>query len=185
MPIALARPRLVIPDGDADRLPAVMSTPAIDALPFTEIWLVDFEFRVTPGENPLPVCLVAHELRSGQRLKLWQDEFGPLPPYPTGPDTLFVAYYASAELGCHLALGWPMPERTLDLFIEFRNETNGIPPANGAGLLGALAFHGLDSIGTAEKTEMRDLVLRGGPWSPDERIAILGGTAARLLGIGS
>ena len=52
---------------------------------------------------------------------------------------LFVAYYASAEIGCHLALGWPVPERVLDLFTEFRNHTNGIPTVSGAGLLGALA----------------------------------------------
>jgi DNA polymerase I len=94
-------------------------------------------------------------------------------PYPTGPDALFVAYYASAEISCHLALGWPMPERVLDLFAEFRNRTNGVPTGSGASLLGALAFHGLDSIGTVEKDEMRALVLRGGPWSDAERGAIL------------
>jgi hypothetical protein len=148
-------------------------TPALGALPFTEIWLVDFEFEAPPGENPQPVCLVAHELRSGRRLRLWQDEFGVAPPYSTGPDALFMAYYASAELGCHLALGWSMPERILDLFTEFRNATNGLPTTSGNGLLGALAFHGLDSIGTAEKTEMRELVLRGGPWTANERAAIL------------
>ncbi len=119
------------------------------------------------------MCLVAWELRSGRKLRLWRDEFGAAPPYPTGPDVLFVAYYASAEIGCHLALGWPVPERVLDLFTEFRNHTNGIPTVSGAGLLGALAHYGLDSIGTVEKDEMRDLILRGGPWSDAERAAIL------------
>ncbi|MGB9388746.1 MAG: DNA polymerase [Xanthobacteraceae bacterium] len=84
-----------------------------------------------------------------------------------------VAYYASAEISCHLALGWPVPERVLDLFPEFRNATNGIPTGNGAGLLGALAYHGLDGIGALEKDEMRALVLRGGPWSDVERAHIL------------
>ena len=115
------------------------------------------------------MCLVAWELRSGRKLRLWRDEFGYAPPYPTGPDVLFVAYYASAEIGCHLALGWPVPERVLDLFTEFRNHTNGIPTVNGAGLLGALAYHGLDGIGAIEKDEMRDLILRGGPWTDAER----------------
>ena len=54
-----------------------------------------------------------------------RDQFGPAPPYATGPDVLFVAYYASAELGCYRVLGWPMPERILDLFTEFRARTNG------------------------------------------------------------
>jgi DNA polymerase-1 len=94
-------------------------------------------------------------------------------PYPTDPNVLFVAYYASAEIGCHLALGWPVPQRVLDLFTEFRNHTNGIPTVGGAGLLGALSHHGLDGIGTVEKDEMRELVLRVGPWSLAERAAIL------------
>ena len=140
---------------------------------FTEIWAVDFEFGSEPGENPEPVCLVAWELRSGRKLRLWRDKFGLTPPYPTGPDVLFVAYYASAEIGCHLALGWPAPERVLDLFTEFRNRTNGLPTENGSGLLGALDYHGLDGMGAVEKDEMRALILRGGPWSDAERAAIL------------
>jgi DNA polymerase I len=147
--------------------------PLLDLLPFAEIWAVDFEFGSKPGENPDPVCLVAWELRSGRRLRLWHDEFGAAPPYSTGPDVLFVAYYASAEIGCHLSLGWPVPERVLDLFPEFRGHTNGTSTVSGAGLLGALAHHGLDSIGTVEKDEMRDLILRGGTWSDAERAAIL------------
>ena len=98
---------------------------------------------------------------------------GNAPPYATDANALFVAYYASAEIGCHLALGWPVPERVLDLFTEFRNQTNGLPTTSGAGLIGALAFHGLDGIGALEKDEMRALVLRGGPWSDTERAAIL------------
>ena len=142
-------------------------------LPFREIWAVDFEFSSDSGENPEPVCLVAWELRSGRKLRVWRDEFGAAPPYPTGPDSLFVAYYASAEIGCHLALGWPVAERVLDLFTEFRNHTNGIPTVSGAGLLGALAHYGLDGIGAVEKDEMRDLILRGGSWTDAERVAIL------------
>ena len=29
---------------------------------FTEIWLCDFEFISNPGERPVPICMVAHEL---------------------------------------------------------------------------------------------------------------------------
>ena len=96
--------------------------------PFREVWAADFEFIAHPGERPDPVCLVARELKSGRDIRLWRDQLGPSPPYATGPDTLFVAYYASAELGCHRALGWPMPARILDLFTEFRARTNGLPP---------------------------------------------------------
>src|SRR6266568_3418050 len=143
------------------------------ALPYRQIWAVDFEFGIEPGNRPDPVCLVAKELRGGTTIRLWRDQFSHVPPYPTGPDTLFVAYYASAEIGCHRTLGWPAPARILDLFTEFRCLTNGGPTPAGASLLGALAAHGLDGIGTTEKDTMRALILRGGPWSAEERQAIL------------
>jgi hypothetical protein len=103
---------------------------------FREIVVADFEFATTPGNRPEPVCLVAHELRSGRRFRVWQDQLGPAPPYAAGPDVLFVAYYASAELGCYRVLGWPMPERILDPFAEFRARTNGLDTPAGNGLLG-------------------------------------------------
>jgi hypothetical protein len=137
--------------------------------------LVDFEFSAPPGERPDPVCLVAREFRSGRTLRLWQDDLRGRrePPYPTGPDVLFVAYLASAELGCHVALGWPLPARILDLFAEFRNRTNGPSLPHGAGLLGALAWFGLDAIDAVEKASMRELAQRGGPWTASEREALL------------
>jgi hypothetical protein len=141
--------------------------------PFAQIWAVDFEFTAPPGERPEPICLVARELRSGRIVRLWRDEFGKYPPYPIGADSLFVAYYASAELGCHRALGWPMPARILDLFVEFRHRTNGGDTPAGRGLLGALAYFGLDHIGATEKHDMRALAMRGGPWTAEERAALL------------
>jgi DNA polymerase-1 len=56
-----------------------------------------------------------------------------------------------------------MPARILDLFTEFRCQTNGLPIIAGRGLIGALAAYGLDSIGAIEKDEWRNLVMRGGP----------------------
>jgi DNA polymerase-1 len=142
---------------------------------FREIWLVDFEFWASPGERPVPVCLVAHELLSGRTVRLWLDGLTArrVCPYPLGPEALFVAYYASAELGCHLALGWPMPQRILDLFTEFRCLTSGLKVPHGNGLLGALAYYGLDGISSMEKDSMRDRVLRGGPYTDAERLAVL------------
>src|SRR6478672_2264088 len=106
---------------------------------YREVVVADFEFAITRGNRPEPVCLVAHEFRSGRRFRVWKDRFGAAPPYATGPDVLFVAYYASAELGCYRVLGWEMPPRILDLFAEFRDRTNGLPTPAGSSLLGALA----------------------------------------------
>jgi len=144
-----------------------------DAWPYREIWAVDFEFVAKDGERPEPVCLVAWELRSGRKIRLWRDEFDKAPPYEIGLDVLFVAYYASADIGCHLALGWQKPARILDPFIEFRNHTNGLPTPAGKGLLGALAYYGLDGIDVIEKSAMRDLILLDGDRSAQEQAAIL------------
>jgi DNA polymerase-1 len=129
---------------------------------FREVVAVDFEFIALAGNRPVPVCLVAHELCSGRRFRVWQDQIGRVPPYATGTDVLFVAYYASAELGCYRVLGWPMPERILDLFTEFRAGTNGLNTPAGNSLLGALAYFGLDGMGAVEKDDMRGRRLNDG-----------------------
>ncbi len=141
--------------------------------PFREIWAVDFEFMAPPGERPIVECVVARELRSGKLIRLGPGELGSKPPYPIDEDSLFVAYYASAEIGCHLALGWPLPANVLDLFTEFRHKTNGLPTVAGNGLLGALIAHGLEHIGATEKKEMRELAMRGGPFTADEVVGLL------------
>ena len=142
-------------------------------LPFAQIWAVDFEFTAPPGERPDPICLVARELRSGRTIRLWRDQFGLEPPYRLDADALFVAYYASAELGCHRVLGWPMPARVLDLYTEFRLRTNGGSTPAGRSLLGALIYFALHGIGAIEKQDMRALAMRGGPWSGEERETLL------------
>jgi DNA polymerase family A len=128
---------------------------------FREIVLADFEFEAGQGERPVPVCLVAWELRSGRKFRIGQDQFKSTPPYAAGPDVLFVSYYSSAELGCYRVLGWPMPERILDLFTEFRDRTNGLTTPAGAGLLGALTYFGLDALGATEKKEMQQAIGNG------------------------
>ena len=106
---------------------------------------------------------------------VWEDDLlcREAPPYPTDDSTLFVAYYASAEVGCHQTLEWSVPRHVLDLYAEFRNVSNGLDTPCGDSLLGALAWFGLDGIEAAEKDTMRTLALRGGPWTADERVALL------------
>jgi hypothetical protein len=155
----------------------------LDDVPFKYIVVVDFEFDFgghasfeeasRSGERPRPVCMCARELRSGQTWRIWRGEFGTAPPFPIGRDAVFVSFYASAELGCFQALGWLNPANILDLYVEFRARTNGLVTPAGSGLVGALMYFGLDTIGGQEKDAMRSLVVGGGPWSSDERTAIL------------
>ena len=130
---------------------------------YREIWFADFEFRIVDGGLPEPVCLVAKEMRSKKTIRVWEEELRQLSeaPFDVGVRSVFVAYFASAELGCFSVLGWEPPVNVIDLYVEFRNTTNGLYIPNGDGLLGAMAWYGLDSISAVEKESNRDLVLRG------------------------
>jgi hypothetical protein len=131
--------------------------------PFGTIWLADFEFETPPGGWPIPVCLVAIEYRTGQPIRLWYDELRGhrTPPYPIGLDSLFIAYLASAELSCHLALNWGLPAQILDLYVEFRWLTNGLRPPHGYDLPGALLYFGLDPLDAVAKEAMQQMIACG------------------------
>lgn len=142
------------------------------------VYLVDFEFHPAghvEGNLPEPVCMVVLEPTTGACTRYWQDELRQMAqaPFPTGAEALMVAYYASAELDCFHALGWVKPEHVLDLYTEFRCLTNGVQLPNGRGLVGALTYFALPSMGGTQKDAMRDLVLAGGPWDATQRMAIL------------
>jgi hypothetical protein len=87
---------------------------------------------------------------------------------------LFVAFAASAELSCHLALSWPFPEYILDLWVEFRAWTNGLlHTGSGDSLLAVLEYFNLGGVTAYEKTDMRRLAMRGGTYTEAEKLAVL------------
>ena len=114
--------------------------------------------------------MVATDCVTGRTITLWADELRRrrTAPYPTGEDTIVVAYLASAELTCFLALDWPLPTFVLDLYVEFRAATNGLYTGRHR-LIDALAYYGLEALSAAEKDEMRQLAIRGGPFTAMER----------------
>jgi hypothetical protein len=73
---------------------------------FSEVVIVDSEFRPDGRGGQEVRCIVAKELRSQNVHRVWID--GPMVcPYPVGTDALFVAHHASAELlasGARLAV---------------------------------------------------------------------------------
>ena len=142
---------------------------------FSSVVLVDFEFHAPDGERPQPICAVFLELPSRRTIRLKRDELvtRSSPPFSTGADTLWVAFYASAEWGCFRALGWSLPTSTVDLFAEHRVETNGLALGTGDGLLGALTCRGLSAMETATKDEMRAVAMRGGPFTAAEMDALV------------
>jgi hypothetical protein len=156
-------------------------------LPFREIWAVDTEFYPGPGkanggvdgDTPTPLCLVALELRSGRMVRLWQDEFGPFPPYRLDADAIVFGYMLSAEFGTHIARGWGRPACALDCYLEYRHCVNdGAVKAKDRdkgfySLAGALRYFHEDELDTAHKRDMRDRIIAGPPFTAQERQEIL------------
>jgi DNA polymerase I len=156
-------------------------------LPFDEIWAVDTEFHPGPGlarggrsgDAITPLALVALEMRTGRLVRLWQDEIGPFPPYRLDEKALFFTYFATAEMGFHLAAGWGRPARLIDAYAEFRHHTNDARVKTGDrekgfySIGGALRFFGEDMIDVTRKSDMRERILQGPPFSLQEREDIL------------
>jgi DNA polymerase I len=99
---------------------------------FTQTVVCDFEYEVADGDLPHVLCMVAYLLDESHQhvrtIRLWRGEFGSAPPFDTGPDTLFVAYSAWAELTCFMTLNWRFPEHVFDLHTAYLAATNILLP---------------------------------------------------------
>jgi DNA polymerase I len=138
----------------------------------SKVWSVDFEYSTDSDLNPVPICMVAREVNSGELVRVWL-----LGDPPAGcpldlEDALYVAYNAAAEMGCHIALGWGKPPHILDLYAEFCAEKAG-KTAQRKRLLDACRCYGIATIADEEKKDMQSLCLRGGPYTEKEKAAIL------------
>jgi hypothetical protein len=139
---------------------------------YRRAWAIDFEFRQPDGSTPEVRCMVARDLLSGVELRRWRDELADC-PFDCDRKELFIAYMGVAEAACFAALNWPLPRRMLDLFVEFRRLTNGIPPIFGNSLLGALQYFSLPAGAAADKADLRALAMREGSYNASERVELL------------
>jgi hypothetical protein len=140
------------------------------AVPFREVWCIDFEFHAPDGERPRPICLAATEVFSGEQRRAWRDELRLLPaaPFDVGADVLVVCYYAPAEMGCFLSLNWPLPHHVVDFHAEHRAQTNSFLRVDNS-LISALLMRGLPAPDASAKEFARDLILRRVSFSAAER----------------
>ncbi len=140
----------------------------------SDVWVCDFEYRSMEGENPSPVCFVATEFNTGRTHRVWLDGVNnPVSPIDfKDPSITYVAYYAIAEMSCHLALGWDIPINIVDLFCEWRVYTNtGDRQPNG--LIDACNHFNLPTIDVTYKTKMRNRILDVKQYNDVERNEIL------------
>lgn len=140
---------------------------------FDSKWSVDYEFYGgLPNSNPKPLCYVAENVDTGEVIRHWITGEETTPEYPTHGKALFIAFYASAEMSCHIALNFPRPASILDLFAEFRVTTNG-RFTKGNGLLAACANYGIPTMSKDYKEAMRDRILQGEPYTDAEKEEIM------------
>jgi hypothetical protein len=117
---------------------------------FGTIVVADFEYEIQPGDLPNPLCLVAHildeNLRHVRTIRMWREELlaATHPPFDTGPDTLFVAYSAWAEMTCFLVLEWQFSTHIFDLHTAYLAASNILLP------------HSLDEVRTKPRKRLPD-----------------------------
>jgi len=140
---------------------------------FKERWVIDYEFIGGSGNPQRPICYVAKNIDSGEVIPHWIDGTETNPEYPLNDSSLITAYYASAEMGCHIPLKFNFPIYLLDLFAEFRCLTNGIKVPAGNSLIGACAYYGISGSDATYKDAMRDRILKGPPYTEKEKQDIL------------
>src|ERR1700693_3142391 len=165
------------------------------------IWVADTEFHSQTksksgkfdanGGLQVPVCAVFYNPITGEETRQFYIPGEPYPPCPIalGPDSLLVAFTATAELKTMLSLWDRMPTRVLDLEMEWlsinneeymrdrlKNEARAAKKhgdLSPLSLLGVCALYGISTRAQEHKDKMRDLVLRGGPWTEEEQQNIL------------
>ena len=101
---------------------------------FGTIIVCDFEYEIADGDLPHVLCMVAYVLNANLKhvrtIRLWRGDFGSAPPFDIGPDALFVAYSAWAELTCFMTLGWKFPQHVFDLHTAYLSVSNVLLPHN-------------------------------------------------------
>lgn len=112
-------------------------------LNFTSVWCILVAVEDLPGERLKPLALGALDISTTGVVQIGVPKLWGIrrPPYPTGPQALIVTIDAQLLAGLHLALGWRLPERVIDLMVEFKNDRRSARPMVG-GLAGAAMLFG-------------------------------------------
>src|SRR4051794_12654479 len=83
---------------------------------FTRIIHLDTEYRTDGNGRPIPVTLYAQDHRTGEAWgPYYPEQLAAMrrAPFDTGPQSVVVAYSATAELNVFIELGWPPPTNVL------------------------------------------------------------------------
>jgi DNA polymerase I len=156
-----------------------------------EFVFADSQFSHPEGERPTRShCFVAREERSRRTIRAVRPgigcripesvvEYGSEPPWAHGPNDLFSAFSVGAEMGSYFNEGWPFPANIICTFAEVMTYHNirlckaGEGSKEVPGLIDALKYYKLQTIGAETKREMRELAIRGPPFTYEELVALI------------
>ena len=134
---------------------------------FKYVVVYDYEFKITDGNPPKPVCVVYKELHKQKIYKVWCVDKFPRSLFPID-ETLFIAHYSNAEVSCDIALGYEKPKYIWDTFIEEKKLFNG--KLKGFGLLETCQRHGIKGVMEADKKRYwRDYIINNYPDYEDQK----------------
>ena len=151
---------------------------------FRTVVVVDFEYEIDDGDLPRVLCMVAYvldaELRHVGTTRVWRGDFGSIPPFDIGPDTLIVGYSLWAEVTCFLTLGWRFPVCVYDLHTAFLATSNILLPyepdevrkKSRKRLSDACRTYGIDGWENIDKPDIAKAIGKG-RWQDYGREAVL------------
>lgn len=126
---------------------------------YKHIWVFDWEYIADPGEPPVPVCLVAVDLVSGDIVRRWRTEFEQGAPFSTEAESLFICFSGVGDISCFLVLGWPLPQRLVDMYPEVRQQLFDRDSYRLPSLTNAARLLGLVTMEDEFKDTARDLII--------------------------
>jgi DNA polymerase-1 len=132
------------------------------------IFFLDIEFQKETGSMPVPLLAVSYSLEANEysRFDLKSEaDIERLRSMVSSGITL-CAYYLPAEISCLMAMEINVPNKLLDLFVEYRWLRNGV--AQKFSLLEAARYFGIASISDEEKKRLRQIAIDG-PTTPAEK----------------
>ena len=95
-------------------------------------------------------------------------------------DELFILYAADADILTFIAMNWPIPLNVIDPRIEWMRNDNGgdqykpgMREKKGYSLLDAARTYRIPAIPDSAKKHWRDIAIRGGPFTEEERRGLL------------
>ena len=136
-------------------------------------YVFDFEFKQTPGNNPLPVCVTLKNIFTNDVTQHWLLDNKTSKQFPYDIErSIFICHYAVAEVSCMIAMGLPKPKMIWDTFIQEKKLANGLEKK--FSLLECCNRYGISCMSELKKHSWRDTIIDNYPnYTAAEKAGIL------------